>query len=57
LGGASNAVAKVKAYVEQVEAKLDELRNCPQTLVKKNQDAIEKIFGNAIINCEHRTFS
>ncbi|XP_060603079.1 FK506-binding protein 5-like [Ruditapes philippinarum] len=48
LGGASNAVAKVKAYVEQVEAKLDELRNCPQTLVKKNQDAIEKIFGTFV---------
>ena len=56
LGGASSAVTKVKGYVEQVEAKLEELRNCPKTLVKKNQDAIEKIFGIAFIDCYNNLF-
>lgn len=38
-------VAQVKQYVETIEQKLEELKNLQGAIIKRNQGAIQKIFG------------
>ncbi|XP_053403157.1 calponin homology domain-containing protein DDB_G0272472-like [Mercenaria mercenaria] len=48
LDDANNAVKKVKSYIEQVEKKIEELRNAQMAIIKKIQDEIQKIFATFV---------
>lgn len=44
------AVVKVKEYIETIEQKIEELRNAQKAIIKRNQDAIQKLLGKEAIS-------